>query len=158
MAAEAPGEFAALALGSLAKAYDTCLQMLGPDTDEWAWGRLHEAPFEHPAGAVADAKGQWNVGSFAFSGSDSTPMNGSYRATDFRLTIGASFRIVVDVGDWDNSVCINTTGQLSYPRSQHCGDMAPLWAAGDYVPLVHTDKAAEVAAVLTLKLVPQRAA
>ncbi|WP_181180607.1 penicillin acylase family protein [Mesorhizobium sp. B2-4-6] len=85
-------------------------------------------------------------------------MNGCYRATDFRLTIGASLRIVVDVGDWDNSVCINTLGQFGYPRSQHCGDMAPLWAAGDYVPLVHTDKAAEVAVVLTLKLVPQRAA
>jgi penicillin amidase len=85
-------------------------------------------------------------------------MNGSYRPTDFRLTIGASFRIVVDVGGWDNSVCINTPGQSGDPRSDHYGDMAPLWAAGDYVPLLYTDKAVDAAAVLTLKLTPKLAA
>ncbi|MDX8533235.1 penicillin acylase family protein [Mesorhizobium sp. VK25A] len=158
LAARAPGEFAALALGSLAKAYDTCRRMLGPDTGEWAWGRVHEALFEHPAGAIANAKGRWDVGPFPFGGSGSTPMNGSYRPTDFRLTIGASFRIVVDVGDWDNSVCINTPGQSGDPRSDHYGDMAPLWAVGDYVPLLYTDRAVDAAAVLTLKLTPRRAA
>jgi penicillin amidase len=32
--------------------------------------------------------------------------------------------------------------------------MAPLWAAGDYVPLVYSDQAVEAAAALILKLVP----
>ena len=155
LAAEAPQDFAALMLDSLTMAYDACFQMLGPDVEAWAWGRLHQALFEHAAAAVADTERQWNIGPFPFAGSDSTPMNGSYRAGDFRLTVGASFRIIVDVGDWDNSVCINTPGQSGDPRSNHYADLAPLWATGDYVPLVYTDQAVEAAAMLTIMLVPQ---
>jgi len=155
MARKAPAQFSLLMLDSLAMAYGTCLQTLGSDDGTWAWGRLHQALFEHPAAAVADARGQWNIGPFPFAGSDSTPMNGSYRVSDFRLTIGASFRIVVDVGGWDNSVCINTPGQSGDPRSNHYADMAPLWAEGDYVPLVYTEDAIKAATVFTLRLVPQ---
>lgn len=157
LATKAPADFAALALDTLGTAYGACLRKLGPDVGTWAWGRLHEALFEHPASAVADADGKWNVGPFPFAGSDSTPMNGSYRVSDFRLTIGASFRIVVDVGNWDNSVCINTPGQSGDPRSEHYRDMAPLWAAGDYVPLVYTDEAVAAAAAQTVTLIPKAA-
>lgn len=155
LAADSPADFATLMLDSLAAAYDACLQKLGTDVGQWAWGRLHQAVFEHPAAGIAGAKDRWTVGPFPFAGSDNTPMNGSYRAGDFRLTIGASFRIVVDVGDWDNSVCINTPGQSGDPRSDHYRDMAPLWATGDYVPLVYSERAIEDAAVFRIALVPR---
>ena len=81
-------------------------------------------------------------------------MNGAYRGEEFELTTGASFRLVVDVGAWDNSVCINTPGQSGDPRSPHYRDLAPIWARGEYVPLLYSAEAIEKAAALRIRLVP----
>jgi penicillin amidase len=51
--------------------------------------------------------------------------------------------MVVDVGEWDNSVWINTPGQSGDPRSVHYGDLAPLWAKGEYVPMLYTKPAVD---------------
>ncbi len=55
--------------------------------------------------------------------------------TDFAVTNGASFRMVLDVGDWDESRVINTPGQSGDPESPHYGDLFSLWAEGRHVPL-----------------------
>jgi penicillin amidase len=146
--------FPALMLDSLATAFADCENRMGADPSDWAWGRVHQAMFEHAASAVKpDHRESFNVGLLPFYGSDSTPMNGSYRPNDFRLTSGASFRIVVDVGAWDNSFCINTPGQSGDPRSPHYRDLAPIWAIGDYVPLLYSEEAIEDAAELRIRLV-----
>ena len=144
-----------LLLDSLASAFADCEQRMGPDRSAWKWGSLHQALFEHPVGKVKpEHKPAFDVGPFAVGGSDSTAMNGIYRPPDFRLVIGASFRLVVDVGAWDNSVCVNTPGQSGDPRSPHYGDLAPIWAAGDYVPLLYSDKAVDEATVVRIELLP----
>ena len=57
-------------------------------------------------------------------------------AGDFRVGAGASVRLVLDVGAWDNSLAINTPGQSGDPASPHYRDLFPRWAAGAYVPFV----------------------
>ena len=72
-------------------------------------------------------------------GSGSTPMAmGSSGAgnSDFRVTSGASVRVVLDVGAWDNSMAINTPGQSGDPASPHYRDLFTRWATGNYVPFV----------------------
>jgi penicillin G amidase len=110
---------------------------LGPDMDTWAWGRLHHASFEPAVAELANAqlRAQMSVGPLQTPGSASTPRAQSYRATDFSVTAGASVRMVMDVGAWDNSVVMNTPGQSGDPMSAHYRDLFPLWAAGSYVPL-----------------------
>ncbi|GLC95799.1 hypothetical protein Tamer19_52080 [Cupriavidus sp. TA19] len=54
-----------------------------------------------------------------------TPMNTSYRNSDFRPTAGASFRMVLDVGNWDTSRVVNTPGQSGNSASSHYRDLAP---------------------------------
>jgi penicillin amidase len=49
----------------------------------------------------------------------------AYRSGDFALTVGASFRMIVDVGRWDRSLAINTPGQSGDPGSPHYRDLAP---------------------------------
>jgi penicillin amidase len=83
-------------------------------------------------------------------------MAASYRAADFTLTSGASFRMVVDVGGWDNSRAINTPGQSGDPASPHYRDLAPLWAEGRYFPLLYTRSAVEKVAESRLVLRPRR--
>jgi penicillin amidase len=81
-------------------------------------------------------------------------MNAQYRLGDFRVTMGSSFRMVVDVGAWDNSCTINAPGQSGDPRSPHYADLAPLWAAGAYVPMLYSETAVEAATVVRIRLQP----
>ena len=88
-------------------------------------------------------------------GSAFSPRAASYRTSDFRVTSGASFRMVLDVGNWDASVAINTPGQSGDPFSPHYRDLAPLWAAGEYVPLLYSREAVERNARSVIRLTPQ---
>lgn len=81
------------------------------------------------------------VGPLPKGGGDSTLMMAAYRPADFKVYLGASVRIVVDVGDWDKSQWINSPGQSGDPRSLHYGDLAPLWAKGEYMPMVYSQAA-----------------
>jgi len=87
--------------------------------------------------------------------SASSPRAATYRTADFAVTAGASVRLVMDVGRWDNSVAINTPGQSGDPFSPHYRDLFPLWAAGDYVPLLFSRTAVEGAAETVLTLTPR---
>ena len=127
----------AILLESLQGAVDELTQRLGPDMTTWAWGRLHRASFD-PAVAVLAAlelRTQMSVGPLQTPGSASTPRAQAYRAGDFSVIAGASVRLVMDVGAWDNSVAMNTPGQSDDPMSAHYRDLFPLWAQGTYVPL-----------------------
>jgi penicillin G amidase len=69
-------------------------------------------------------------------------MSAPYDQT-FRQSAGATFRIVVDVGDWDNSRAMNSPGQSGRPEDPHWADLYPLWAADGSVPLCYTRAAVE---------------
>jgi len=141
----------ALLARTLAAAVADCRARLGEPAD-WAWGRLHHGYFAHPLGRTAP--GLADVGPLAKGGSGSCVMNAGYRLSDFRVITGASFRMVVDVGAWDNSRCINAPGQSGDPASPHYADLAPLWARGDYVPMLYTRAAVDAAAEHVFHLRP----
>ena len=96
-----------------------------------------------------------SVGRLAMGGSAFSPRAASYRPSDFRVIAGASFRMVLDVGNWDGSVVVNTPGQSGDPFSPHYRDLAPVWAAGEYVPLLYSREAVERSARSVIKLMPQ---
>ena len=80
----------------------------------------------------------------------------SYDPATLRQAAGASFRVVIDVGDWDNSRAINAPGQSGDPASPHYRDLAPLWLKGDYFPLLYTRAKVEAAAARRIDLVPAK--
>jgi penicillin amidase len=90
------------------------------------------------------------------SGSSFTPMAATYRASDYKLTAGASFRMMLDVGNWDASRVINTPGQSGNPDSPNYRDLAPLWLEGKYVPLRYSRGAVEKETVERIQLTPAR--
>jgi penicillin amidase len=146
----------ALLLASLSEALGELKSRLGPDMSQWSWGRLHHATFEPAIVPLADPvlRAQMSVGPLEVPGSASSPRAATYRASDFAATAGASVRMVLDVGRWDNSVVINTPGQSGDPFSPHYRDLFPLWAAGDYVPLLFSRAAVEREAETVLTLTP----
>jgi penicillin amidase len=143
-------------LESLKPAIAEVQERLGPDISAWRWGDLHHGYFEHPLSAAVgpEEKQMLDVGPNPKGGSGFTPNATTYRTNDFRITAGASFRMVVDVGNWDQSRAVNTPGQSGDPRSPHYRDLAPLWQDEQYFPLLYSRQAVEEAAQQTIKLTP----
>lgn len=143
-------------LESLKAATDELAQKLGGEPRTWTWGRLHQAKWDPAISVLADPqlKAQMSIGPLQTPGSSSTPRAQSYRASDFNVTAGASVRMVMDVGAWDNSVVMNTPGQSGDPYSAHYRDLFPMWAEGSYVPLAFTREAVDRVAERVIKLKP----
>ncbi|WP_425304980.1 penicillin acylase family protein [Bradyrhizobium erythrophlei] len=142
---------------SLGRAVAEVSEKLGADTTMWRWGRLHVAKFDHALMPLADkaTAAQMSVGPLSFGGAANVPRAATYRRSDYHLTAGASFRMVLDVGNWDASRAVNTPGQSGDPFSGHYRDLAPLWATGQYVPLLYSRAAVEAAAAEVISLTPR---
>jgi penicillin amidase len=148
----------ALLLGSLGAAVNDLKRGLGPDMAGWSWGRLHHADFKPAAAVLADhlLAEQMGTGALQVPGSAQSPRAATYRPLDYTQTAGASVRLVMDVGAWDNSVAINTPGQSGDPFNVHYRDLFPLWAAGAYVPLDFSRAAVDRDAELVVTLEPAK--
>lgn len=127
---------------------------LGRDRAGWAWGKLHHARFEHSLEGVAGPNARLSTPRLPLAGTYFSPLAAGWRANDYRTGAGASFRMVLDVGNWDASRVINAPGQSGDPASPHHQDHYPLWAKGEYVPLLYSRDAVEAATVRTLRLIP----
>ena len=145
-------------LTSLAAAVNEVSSRLGDDPKAWTWGRLHQAEFVHALSPLAPAerKAEMKAGPTPMAGTSLSPMAATWRADDFRVTAGASFRMVLDVGNWDASRTINTPGQSGDPASPHFKDLFPLWVKGEYVPLVYSRAAVDAATETVIRLSPAR--
>ena len=145
-----------LLLATLASAYQEMEKLQGADPKQWRWGTLHHNLSEHPFSAIVDeaTRSRLNIGPLERGGGPNTPNVAHYRLSDFRDTAGPSIRIVVDLGNWDNSRAVNNPGQSGDPDNLHYRDLAPLWKTGQYFPLLYTRKAVEAATEKKIKLVP----
>lgn len=127
-------------LSSLRAAYAAAESALGPDTSAWGFtGNARTMP--HPLGSIDPTL---NVGPFPIPGSDTTPIASG----------NASYRQIIDVGNWDASLAINTPGQSGVPTSEHYRDLAPLWAQGQYFPLLFSRSAVEQHTESRIILIP----
>lgn len=127
-------------LATLAKAVPDCRRRYGDDHRTWQWSGWHHGYFEHPLANVYPDTLR-DVGPLRQGGAAMTVMSNGYRMSDGRAITGASFRMVVDVGQWDNSLFVNAPGQSGDVRSQHYDDHGKLWSERKYVPLVYSEDA-----------------
>jgi len=117
---------------ALAKAEETLRERLGPNRSRWTWGRLHVMEFEHPLGRVRALRGIFNAPAPPTGGDAFTVNNGGFSVKTFRQVVVASYRQILDVGEWDRSMAIHTTGQSGLPFHHHYRDFVTPWAAGQY--------------------------
>jgi penicillin amidase len=146
----------ALLLATLAAAWAEARDRMGEDTAGWAWGRIHQGYFSHPLSRLAppEVAARLDVGPAPKGGSNLTINNNGYRGSDFRVMSGVSWRMVLDVGNWDASWTINAPGQSGDPASPHYRDLFPLWARDEYVPMLYGRAAVEAATERRIRLVP----
>lgn len=139
--ANAPQALAELVGRSLSSALTEAHALLGDDTASWRWGSLNRAMLRVPL--AAHSSQPWaTIGPAPRGGSEDT-VNAAAYGPDFVQTMGATFRIVMDVGCWDNCVAMNSPGQSGDRRSRHYADLFSDWSQDRSFPLVYNRAAVD---------------
>ena len=129
----------AVLVRSLTQALADLEARLGPDRSRWQYGqaRFKHALIRHPLSAAVtpELRARLDVGPAPRGGYGGTVHN---TGNGDNQTSGASFMIVADTADWDNSVGLNTPGQSGDPDSPHYRDLFDLWARGRYFPIFYS--------------------
>jgi penicillin amidase len=146
-----------LMLSTLADAFAETKALLGPDRSTWQWGKLASTLLEHVLTPRADEtqRAQMTVGPAPKSGDAHVVGVAEYDGKTFKTIGGASFRMVLDVGHWDDSVAVNSPGQSGDWTSPHYRDLFPLWLSGQYFPLLYSRSAVEQATERKIFLEPR---
>jgi len=121
---------------------------LGDDLAGWHYGqaRYKHAYMAHALGnAVTDSlKNVLNLGPLPRGGNGYTP--GS-TGNNLQQSSGASFRMLINTGDWDAALGTNGPGQSGNPDSPFYDNLFQPWAKDDYFPVYFSkDKIESVAA------------
>jgi len=67
---------------------------------------------------------------------------------------GATYRQIIDAGDWDRSLTVKTAGASGQPESPYYGNWLPYWAENRYFPMVYGRQAVDEKAAHRLKRTP----
>ena len=142
-----PGRGDSIALAALDTARATITRRLGPDGMTRPWGALHVVELRHPIAAAFD------LPPYPRSGDANTVF--ATGGGNYRQTSGASYRQVIDLGNFDNSVAINVPGQSAQPESEYYSNLLELWANEQYFPLVYSRARVEAETKHRLLLTPR---
>ena len=145
------------ALAALIGAWDTLQGEHGNDPAGWRWGDVHQIRFAHPLLTLAppELAAQMTYPSYPRGGSANTVNNTSFGATDYQVISGASFRMVLDVGNWDAARMTNAPGQSGDPRSPFYRNLLEGWATEASFPLLYSEAAIREQAVMVIQLAPR---
>ncbi len=108
------------------------------DINTWHWGEIHTVKFFHPLGIVEALDNTFNIGPFECGGDQTTVNNTEYRFSDvikegkYRVVVGASMRMMINMADIEHPLTINSTGQSGQPVNDHYSDQARMWHFGEY--------------------------
>ena len=145
----------AVLLRSLEEAVGDLRSRLGGDMDRWQYGQpdYKHATIFHPLSRAvpADLATRFTVGPLPRGGNSFTLNN---TGGGDNQTSGASFRIIVDTGDWDLAVGSNTPGQSGDPDSSFYDNLFELWANDRFFPVFYSRERVESVAAERTMLTP----
>ena len=127
-------------------------EKLGPDMSKWQYGqeKYKHTYMAHALGyLVKDSiKASLNLGPLPRGGYGDTP--GS-TGGNLLQNAGASFRIIVNTGNWDAAVATNGPGQSGDPKSPFYRNLFEPWAKDQHFPIYYSrDKIEKVSVSKTL--------
>lgn len=134
---------------SLEKAYKWLEENYG-GSEKWNWMKIHSIYFKHTLGEVPLFR-FFNRGPYPMDGNAFT-VRASF-SSGYRTGWGASYRQIIDLSNWKNSVCILTSGQSGHFLSRFYDDQIPFWLEGLYHPMLFDllDVEAKARGILWLK-------
>lgn len=134
-------------LQALKKAGDKLTLKLGPDMSKWQYGQLNykTVMMKHPmSNAVKpEVRKKLDIAPVPRGGNSYSVNN---TGSGDVQTHGATFKILVDTGDWDMTLGTNSPGQAGNPEDPHYRNLFPIWASDQYFPVFYSkDKIQSVA-------------
>jgi penicillin amidase len=133
-------------------------QLQGKDPVKWNWGDLHTATFMNQTlgkSGIAPIEALFNRGPFPTNGGDAI-----VNATGWNATLGygvdwlPSLRMIVDLGNLNNSLTVHTTGESGHAYNPHYFDMVDMWRNIQYYPMLWDEQYVNAAVVDHLQLLP----
>lgn len=117
---------------------------LGKSPLKWKYGqeKYKHVSMEHLLSDMVNDrwKEKINVGPLPSGGNSFTP---NVTGSGDNQYHGATFRLLADTQDWDNSLLINSPGQSADPRSPYYDNLFELWAGQGYFPAYFTKEKIE---------------
>jgi penicillin amidase len=130
-------------------------ETLGDDMASWQYGqeKFKHTYMEHALGAFVNEKIKMklNLGPLPRGGNGYTP--GSTGGNN-RQSSGASFRMIVNTGNWDEAIGTNGPGQSGNPDSYFYSNLFEPWAKDQYFPVYFSRDKVEAVTVNKTLLSP----
>jgi penicillin amidase len=118
---------------SLREAVVALRSRLGPEMKSWRWSELHTVTFKHPFGLVRPLDKLFNIGPYPCPGGPTALVSGEFSYNEpFGVTVGASFRSVVDMSNPGRAFRVLPPGESGQVLNDHYDDQSPLWLNGAY--------------------------
>ena len=121
-----------IVIRSMKKSYDFLIKKEG-SPEKWNWEHMHSLRYQHILGQVFFFR-FLNSGAFPVSG-DRFTVKSSF-SKKYETTHAASSRLIVDLSDWANSVCVLASGQSGHFLSRFYKNQISLWLEGQYHPML----------------------
>jgi penicillin G amidase len=136
----------------LVAAADRAVAKLAEDTktakiEDWPWRRFDSLDMLHPLGREGLLK-DW----LSITGKPQSGTSYSVRAATQRH--GPAMRFVANLGNWDESILLITTGESGQPGSSHYSDQFSYWYEGKPIFAAFSDAAEAKAVKHRLTLTP----
>jgi len=140
----------------LAQTTAVCRQRLGPDPDQWQWGRLHRVRFTHALGQTPLLAQIFDQGPVPIGGDGNTVAQTGFRpdVPYDNNGISISSRFVIDMGNVAQAEAMHVPGQSGNFGSPHYGDLIQPWLKGELFPLAWTTEQVTAVCQQTLTLAP----
>ena len=114
---------------------------LGLNIEKWHYGqeKFKHTKINHPLGNIVNKKiaDKLNLGPLPRGGNAYTP--GS-TGSNLKQSSGASFRMIVNTGNWDDAIATNSPGQSGDPESPFYKNLFLDWANDKYFPIYYSKK------------------
>ncbi len=112
---------------------------LGDNVDDWIYGQSNYKHIKigHPLDDIInDSIGKIiSFKTYPRGGNGYTPGSTS---SSLNQSSGASFRVIIDTKDWDNSIATNSPGQSGNPSSPFYRNLYESWANDEYFKLLYS--------------------
>ncbi len=140
---------------ALRNAVTFLIARLGPDASKWQYGQIDykHVLIKHPlSNAVNDSlRNKLEVGPHPRGGGAFTA---NVSGNGLNQTHGATFRVIIDTGNWDQSLATNSPGQSGNPDHPHYDNLFDIWVNDQYFPLFYSKEKIQSVTDYQLKLVP----
>jgi penicillin amidase len=115
-------------------------EIFGKDPSKWNWGEMHASTFRNSTlgeSGVPPIETLFNRGPFPTSGGAAIVNATGWSVQDgYETNWLPSMRMIVDLGNLNNSLTIHTTGQSGHAYHPHYADMSPMWANIEYYSML----------------------